>query len=353
MTFLNDCDEDLETGKEGVVHDANSVRVLEQNATQAKRELAQAKANVRAITAEIAHEVQLLSHPWSQLESQATEAKQLVDQVADMELELAKIRATSGRSRRRSSTGRKSTSLLDKETTLATAPTTTTTTTIGEDEDEDALPGAADVDATVPPPVGTLTVREAETFCEAQLERMQDLAAETETITLQTRQAEAALAQALKRAERKASEAKSHEAQLEEMRAGARDWNIEQLCTTRSAMLRVFHSALGLIEFQRPTPHELHLTYAVPSVSTSSSTSTLSGDGECTGTKKVKLVLTYTKHGGALDHYCIVDPADDSDTRMADAHVALLDAASEANQPTALVHGLWAACASTPTASVQ
>lgn len=110
------------------MHSQATLKALEESAVHAKGELKAAKEKVRGIRNEIDQLADGMMDPYEELEKQNEEAKAYIAEIRDMELELAKIRAMTG-----------------------------------------ASGTEYDVDSTVPPKLGTMTLEEAEAFNEKQV----------------------------------------------------------------------------------------------------------------------------------------------------------------------------------------
>ena len=131
-----------------------------------------------------------IAEPFTQLEAQQAEAKALVSSIRDMELELAEIRATTGSSR-----------------------------------------NPFDINSTVPPKLGTMTLEEAESYNELQLREMQVLQEGTTEAQQLAKDKQKELASLMRAVERLNVERKREEKYAEEVgKDGGRDLEVEQLC---------------------------------------------------------------------------------------------------------------------------
>ncbi len=148
---------------------------------------------MRALRASIDELADLLAEPYAHLEAQQAEARALIGEINDMELELAQTRALTG---------------------------------------SGAGAGSRwDVHSTLPPRVGTLTLEEAEQLNEEQLEQMQLLEEATSGAARLAKEKQRELASALRAVERLSLERKREEKYAEEVgKDGGRDFEVEQLC---------------------------------------------------------------------------------------------------------------------------
>ncbi|KDN46783.1 hypothetical protein K437DRAFT_104068 [Tilletiaria anomala UBC 951] len=283
LTFLNDCTQEM-------IHDHQSLAKLEQDAARAKADLKAGKDTIRKLRTGIDEVSDSMVHPYAELEEQSDEAKALISNIRDMELELAKIRATTGSSKTR-----------------------------------------FDINSNVAPKMGTMTLEEAEAFNEEQLMQMQILQESTTTAQALTKEKQKELASTMRAVERLNVERKREEKYAEEVKESNRDREVEELCENRVATLNLLKGTLGISTIEAHSDTELRITF-LPQASAAAET------------EPIKLVLQYDVAGGKLQSYCVVK-LDDSDADVPEENVPLLEAAFAANDAPQLIQELWRAMA--------
>lgn len=165
----------------------------------AKAQLKEAKQVVRSLRADIDTLADKVAVPFKQLNDDCAEAKALLDECADLELELAKMKSEGGAAG--------AVTELDVE----------------------------DMELEVLPPVGTLTEHEAERFCERQEEALVQLEDENANLDTLMARLRGDAKQAIKAVDRLASERHVAERQAREARemgigGRKRDKEVERAC---------------------------------------------------------------------------------------------------------------------------
>ena len=167
---------------------------------------------MRDLREEIDELAAALAEPWAALEDGAREAKQLISEISDMELELARSKAAEGTQ-------------------------------------------------------GAMTTAEAEALCDEQIVEMQTFDDDTTHKTREMEQCKRELAESLRhlerlKVERSAAEKLANEAQLGAGRDRGRDWEMERVCARHQSMLDHLHETLALQALRAPSAHELELVLA-------------------------------------------------------------------------------------------
>lgn len=176
---------------------------------QAKAQLKEAKQTVRSLRTEVDQLAERVSVPYKQLDRDCAEAKQLLDECMDLELELVRMKSENSN---RASTGGDGGGVfdvvdLDVETT----------------------------DLEVLPPVGTLTEREAERFIERQEAALIQLEDENAQLDLLMTRLSADAKDAVKKVDKLGSEKRVAERQAKEAKSMGvggkkRDREVERIC---------------------------------------------------------------------------------------------------------------------------
>lgn len=196
---------------------------------RAKTQLKEAKQVVRSLRHDVDSLAQRVAQPYHALSASCAEAKSLLDECMDLELELVKMKEESGAA-----------GITDVDV---------------EDMDLETLP-----------PVGTLTSAEAERFCERQEEELVALEeSNTHVDALMARLRSDAKA-AIKDVDRLSSEKNAAERAAREARelgvgGRKRDRHVEAACASHSATLALLKGLLGLRRIEAPDEKRLNLVY--------------------------------------------------------------------------------------------
>lgn len=229
-----------------------SITALESEMFAAKAQLKQAKQNVRTLRSEVDTLSQRVAEPYCQLDSSCAEAKALLDECMDLELELVRLKNEGG------SVG--AITELDVE----------------------------EMDLETLPPVGTLTSTEAERFCERQEEELVALEESNSHVDSLMSRLRSDAKSAIRDVDRLSSEKNGAERSAREaLELGVggrkRDKEVERVCASHSATLALLRSLLGLRRIEAPDDKRLHLVY-------------LSSADGC----ELALVLHFDRPGGKL-----------------------------------------------------
>ncbi|PWN50285.1 hypothetical protein IE53DRAFT_369037 [Violaceomyces palustris] len=216
LQFLKEVQDDPETGREAIVYSAAEVQEKEQSSRALKAQLVAAKSKVRALRAEVDQLSDLLFEPWTDLERDSKEAEKLLKEIGDMEIEMAKIRATTAGGGR-----------------------------------------------------GNMTTEEAEEVCDAQIQEMQALEDQTSKANRSIEKGKKELVASLKaldrlNAERSTAEKYAAEAKMGMGKDGGRDLETERLCASHQATLSLFKSMLGISSIASTEENELRIAYSIP-----------------------------------------------------------------------------------------
>ena len=212
LRFLADLQDDPETGQEPQILSAADVAQREHDCRRVKQQLVEAKRRVRDLREEIDELAAAMAEPWAALEDGAQEAKQLISEISDMELELTRSKAAEGTQ-------------------------------------------------------SAMTTAEAEALCDEQIVEMQTFDDDTTHKTREMEQCKRELAESLRhlerlKVERSAAEKLANEAQLGAGRDRGRDWEMERVCARHQSMLDHLHETLALQALRAPSAHELELVFA-------------------------------------------------------------------------------------------
>ena len=167
---------------------------------------------MRDLRAEIDETAAAMGEPWAALDASASEARQLIAEISDMELELARSKAAEGTQ-------------------------------------------------------GAMTTAEAEAKCDEQIVEMQTYDDDTTQKTREMERAKKELADGLRqlerlKVERSAAEKLANEAQLGAGRDRGRDWEVERVCARHQSMLDHLHEALAIHALRAPSVNELEVVLA-------------------------------------------------------------------------------------------
>lgn len=254
IRFINEIMDDLEADppREAVVYSARDVKEKEAEMYVAKAQLKEAKAVVRGLRAEVDDLADKLSVPYKQLEADSQEARALLSEIMDLELQLTKAKSESANG-----------GLLDVDV---------------EEMNIDILP-----------PVGTLTQSEATRFIERQEATMISLEEDNERLDKVREHLRSETKSAIKNVDRLNSEKHTAERlarEAMEMGIGGkkRDKEVERVCANHSATLLLLRSLFGLRRISALNDRSIELVWI----------STRSG---C----ELGLVLTFDQPGGRLE----------------------------------------------------
>ncbi|CAO1626377.1 unnamed protein product [Sympodiomycopsis kandeliae] len=234
IRFITEVVDDLSADppREAVVYTPRDVKEREAAMFALKSQLKEAKTVVRALRSEIDDLATRLATPYRQLVTSSAEAKSLLDECMDLELELVKIKSKGG-------------NLIDNDV---------------ENLDLDQLPS-----------VGSLTEHEAIRFLERQednLTELEDLNSQLETSTNTVR---LDLKERIKTVDRLHLELNSLLKQVQESEpqssATERDVEMENRCENLSSQLNLLKGLIGLKSIEKSTRGEngLRLKYTLPS----------------------------------------------------------------------------------------
>lgn len=209
---MADLQDDPETGQEPQILSTADVTQREHDCRRVKQQLVEAKRRVRDLRADIDETAAAMAAPWAALQDGATEAQQLIAEISDMELELARVKAAEGTQ-------------------------------------------------------GAMTTEEAEAKCDEQILAMQTYDDDTTRTTREMEQAKKELAEQLRllerlKVERTSAEKLANEAQLGAGRDRGRDWELERVCARHQSMLTSLHEALALRALRAPSDRELEVVFA-------------------------------------------------------------------------------------------
>ena len=246
-----------------------------------KSQLAQAKSLVRSLRSEVDAAADQLIQPWQHLESDSRQAERLIKEIGDMELELAKIRA--------SSQGKQ-----------------------------------------------PLTASEAEHMCDAQIQSMTALEDQTASVNRAIEATKKDLVGSLKtldrlNAERSTAEKYAAEAKL----GGGRDLETERVCATHSATLHLLRSILGITHVQAADSNTIKLVYRVPNA-------TGAGRKRKPDDDYVHLTIAFDEVGGRVTSVDIQNPAG-AHIELSEASTSRLRALKRANDVPLIVHEVLSA----------
>lgn len=239
----------------------------------AKTQLKEAKYTARTLRSEIDSIADDLAEPYHRLSESCAEAKALLDECTDLELELVKIKNERGAG---------GLTELDVE----------------------------DMELETLPPVGTLTTSEAERFCERQEDELVALEEANDHLDSLMTRLRGEAKTAIKDVDRLSSERISAERaarEAEELGVGGRkrDKQVERVCASHSATLALLKSLLGLRRIEAIDERTLSLIYV----------SSLDG---C----ELSLGLRFDQPGGRLINVELQHPTEPS------ANLSLLDTTS-------------------------
>lgn len=214
-----------------------------------KTQLKEAKTQVRTLRVEIDAIATRLAAPYKQLTSSCAEAKTLLDECMDLELELVKLRSKG----------------IARSAPANTSPAMLSANQLQEEVDVESM------DLEVLPPVGTLTEEEAERFCERQeeaLAQVEESNGNLDTLMTQLKNDTKTAIKAVDRlsSEHHSAEKLAREAQQLGIGGKKRDKEVERVCASHSATLALLKSLVGLKSAEAPTDTVLKLVYLVPSV---------------------------------------------------------------------------------------
>ncbi|WFD01142.1 hypothetical protein MYAM1_003903 [Malassezia yamatoensis] len=211
LRFLADLQDDPETGQEPQILSATDVAQREQECRRVKQQLVEAKKRVRDLRQEIDTLADDLHEPYDALDQGVGEARQLITEISDMELELARSKAAEGTH-------------------------------------------------------SCMTTAEAEAKCDEQILEMQKFDDLTTQNTRELEHAKKQLAESLKQHERLKLERSTAEKMANEAKLGTghdrgRDWELERICGRHQTMIQHLYEALGIQSIHAPSDNELVLEF--------------------------------------------------------------------------------------------
>ena len=314
MRFMADIQDDLESGKEATVYSAAEVAERERTAKALKTQLTDAKAEVRALRKEVDAAADELFEPWQQVERDSREAEQLIKEIGDMELELAKIRAQNH----------------------------------GKGGNVAAIAGRD----------GPLTTSEAEEYCDAQIQDMTALEGKTTDVKRAIETTKKDLVSSLRaldriNAERSLAEKFANEAKMGMGVDGGRDLETERLCASHIATISLLKSLLGVDEIEAVAANEIRITYKLP-LDSALNAQTQSGEAKAAAPRRkrksialpdqslVHVNLRSKDVGGRIDHVAVTSSKGEQ-YHMPEASLARLRALQKANDVPLIVQEVLAA----------
>lgn len=208
-------------------------RLAESEMLAAKALLKEAKHNARNLREDIDSLTETLAQPYRKLSESCAEAKSLLNECMDLELELVKIKNERG-------------------------PGALTEIDVNEMELENL------------PSVGSLTTEEAERFCERQDEELVALEESNDHLDSLMSRLRADAKAAIKDVDRLSSEKNNAERSAREAQAlgidgKKRDKQVEKACTSHAATLALLKSLLGLRRIEAIDDNTLDLHYVLTS----------------------------------------------------------------------------------------
>ncbi|PWZ00765.1 hypothetical protein BCV70DRAFT_231569 [Testicularia cyperi] len=314
MRFMADIQDDIESGKEATVYSSAEVAERERVAKTLKTQLAEAKMVVRGLRQEVDAAADELFEPWRDVERDTREAETLVKEIADMELELAKIRAQNH----------------------------------GKGGNVAAIAGRD----------GPLTTSEAEEYCDKQIEEMTRLESATAQVKRDMEATKKDIVSSLRavdriNAERSIAEKYANEAKQGMGVDGGRDLETERLCASHAATIQLLRSLLGIDEIEAVGANEIRITYKLPLDSQTLEAQQREQQQKANGRRKRKSIalpdqslvhvnLRFRDVGGRLDDVSITS-AQGEEYKMPDASIARLRALQRANDVPLVVQEILAA----------
>lgn len=236
IRFITEIVDDLtaDPPREAVVYTPRDVKEREAATAALKSQLKEAKSQVRSLRAAIDDLATRLAEPYRHLTTSCSEAKALLDECMDLELELVKIKSERG---------------------------------IPDESDGDVDVEKMDLETL--PPVGTLTETEADRFCARQeeaLAELEDANANLEEVMNRIRGDAKAANKAVNRlsSENSVAERQAREAQQLGVGGKKRDKEVERVCASHSATLSLLKALVGLRNVDAPSDTQLRLTYVSP-----------------------------------------------------------------------------------------
>ncbi|PWN19514.1 hypothetical protein BCV69DRAFT_284140 [Microstroma glucosiphilum] len=234
IRFITEIVEDPEADppREAIVYSARDVKEKEAEMFAAKAQLKQGKQIVRALRAENDAIAARVSVPFMQIQNDSAEAKALLDEIDDLELELVKIKSEGG------TNGSAGVTELDVE----------------------------EMDLEALPPVGSLTEQEAVRFIERQEEGMAQLEDENSNADEIMKRLRSDTKAAIKAVDRLASESHVAERQAKEARemgvgGKKRDKEVERICGNHIATLGLLRSLFGLRRIEALEDNRISLAW--------------------------------------------------------------------------------------------
>ncbi|KAI3477282.1 hypothetical protein L1887_61057 [Cichorium endivia] len=315
MRFMADIQDDLDSGKEATVYSAAEVAERERAAKALKTQLTDAKAEVRALRKEVDAAADELFEPWQQVERDSREAEQLIKEIGDMELELAKIRAQNH--------------------------------------------GKGGIVAAIAGRDGPLTTSEAEEYCDAQIGDMTALEGKTTDVKRAIETTKKDLVSSLRaldriNAERSLAEKFANEAKMGMGLDGGRDLETERLCASHIATIGLLKSLLGVDEIEAISANEIRITYKLPLDSAALNAQMQNGEAKAAAPRRkrksialpdqslVHVNLRFRDVGGRIDNVAVTSSKGEQ-YHMPEASLARLRALQKANDVPLIVQEVLAA----------
>lgn len=232
IRFITEIVDDLtaDPPREAVVYTPSDVKQRQDAMLALKAQLKQAKTQVRSLRSDIDSLTTQAARPYVTLTTSCNEAKSLLDECMDLELEVAKFTSSSA------------------------APSSSST----------SQPSVDHLDLESLPSVGTLTATEADAFCTRQEEALSALEESNTALDAEFTALKHEFKSSVKTVDRLENEVSHVAKQSNAIQGGLgkRDDKVEKVCMSHLATLDVFKSLIGLKKMEARGDTRLRLTYA-------------------------------------------------------------------------------------------